>query len=117
MRDAKTVTYEKAIRWTDNCYIVFGLMKLILIAFFFASFAVIEASKADAQTDASCKGRNLLEVLETEQSEAYATVLKAEAEALNADAVFWKVERQGHEPSWLLGPLPYTRLLPINRCR
>ncbi len=105
MRKAKAITIANAAKWTENTYLVLGLMKLILLAAFFASFAVIGAPDANAQSEQSCDGRNMLEVLKAEKPDTYANVLETAENTLNADAIFWKVEKQGQKPSWLLGTM------------
>jgi len=84
---------------------ILGAIKIMLILAFFlgASFAMPE--KASAQSEASCKGNNLLEKLKAEDSVAYDRVLTSAKEIINANSIFWKVEKQGQKPSWLFGTM------------
>ncbi|AXV17425.1 polysaccharide biosynthesis protein GumN [Neorhizobium sp. SOG26] len=62
------------------------------------------ADGARAQTPA-CSGENVLEALKTENREAYDKVM-AEGEAVpNGKGIFWKVEKPGLEPSYVLGTM------------
>ena len=84
---------------------ILGAIKIMLILAFFlgASFAMPE--KANAQSEASCKGNNLLEKLKAEDSAAYDRVIASAKDMINANSVFWKVEKQGQKPSWLFGTM------------
>lgn len=65
--------------------------------------AVLVATPACAGEPPPCTGRNLLEELAATDRQAYAAVM-AEAKATpNGNAVFWKVEKDGVKPSYLLG--------------
>ena len=74
-------------------------MKRTLLALVFTAFG-ISAAWADAPT---CTGANLLEKYKAERPAGYAEVM-AEANAIpNGEAMFWKIEKEGIAPSWLLG--------------
>ncbi|MCP8895971.1 TraB/GumN family protein [Shinella daejeonensis] len=65
-------------------------------------------SPARAQTAAECGGDNLLVRMEKDDPTAFATV-RAEADAVrNGKGIFWKIEKDGVEPSWLLGTMHVT---------
>ncbi|MGI9353245.1 MAG: TraB/GumN family protein [Rhizobiaceae bacterium] len=96
---------EKTITWSENLLIIIGLMKLILLAFFFASFAVIQSPNADTQAVDNCSGKNLLTELEQTDPDKYQAVLSEAEETVNADSIFWKVQKDGRGPSWLLGTM------------
>lgn len=56
----------------------------------------------------ACTGKDLAAKLQTEDPAAYAAVM-AEADAIpNGQAIFWKIERDGLEPSHLLGTAHVT---------
>lgn len=62
------------------------------------------ANGARAQAPA-CSGENVLEALKTENPQAYDKVM-AEGEAVpNGKGIFWKVEKPGLEPSYMLGTM------------
>ena len=96
---------EKAITWSENLLIIVGLMKLVLLAFFFASFAVIQSPSANTQSADECSGKNLLTELERKDPDKYQAVLSEAKDTINADSIFWKIQKGGMEPSWLLGTM------------
>lgn len=84
-----------------------------LMAAFFISFLMVlsQAAGALAQETAqnsgpeSCSGSNLIAKYAAEEPEKLAA-LKAEAKGeANGNAVFWKIEKDGVAPSWLLGTM------------
>ncbi len=89
----------------ENSLYLLGAIKIILIAAFFlgASFAIPQ--KAVAQSAASCTGNNLLEKLKLEDVAAYDRVIASSKEMINAESIFWKVEKEGQKPSWLFGTM------------
>ncbi|MDJ0613197.1 MAG: TraB/GumN family protein [Rhizobiaceae bacterium] len=88
----------------ENLLITLGVLKLILVFTFFASFSVIDPRTANAQAD-SCSGTNLLTQLENEDPLAYRNV-KAQADVvINSKSVFWKIEKDGVAPSYLFGTM------------
>ena len=63
---------------------------------------------AHAEDAAACSGRNLLTDLQQSDPARYARVL-AEADAVpNGKSIFWKIEKPGLRPSWLLGTMHVT---------
>ncbi|MEZ5773807.1 MAG: TraB/GumN family protein [Hyphomicrobiaceae bacterium] len=60
---------------------------------------------ADETGAGSCGGHDLLAVMATEKPELHAKVMAEAAGVANQDAVFWRVERDGLAPSWLLGTI------------
>ena len=63
------------------------------------------ATPASAVEDLSCGARDLVAELEASNPAEYAR-LKAEGEKVkNAQARFWKLEKPGHKPNWLLGTI------------
>lgn len=58
--------------------------------------------------DESCTGRNLVVELQQNDPTRYAAAVK-EAEATpNGQGIFWKIEKSGLAPSWLLGSMHVT---------
>lgn len=95
----------RAIDWPRNLMIVFGLMKLLLVALFFASFAFVEVPHASAESSKSCNGKNLMAELQESNPDTYDQILSEASKTPNAEAIFWKVEKDGNEPSWLYGTM------------
>lgn len=98
----------KAITKTKSDYndkILFFAVSLMF--FFFLSFiwVSIQATSAIAEDQNTCRGENLLEHYAANEPEKLAQI-KAEAEkTLNGEAILWKVEKDGVEPSWILGTM------------
>lgn len=55
-----------------------------------------------------CTGANLLEKLKADDPPGYAQVMRDAAAVKNGGALLWKIERQGLEPSWLMGTAHIT---------
>jgi uncharacterized protein YbaP (TraB family) len=61
-----------------------------------------------AADDSSCTGRNVMTDLEQNDPARYAQAVK-EADAVpNGKGIFWKIEKSGVKPSWLLGSMHVT---------
>ena len=83
-----------------------------LLAFaLIAAFAF--AGQADAQ-DASCGGRNILGELKDSDPAAYKRVLDEGVAIPNGKGIFWKVEKAGLSPSWLMGTMHLTDARVLN---
>lgn len=67
------------------------------------------ASRAHAtEKDVACGGLNLVSQMEKERPEL-AAALRDQAQSIpNAKGIFWKVEKDGLAPSWLLGTMHVT---------
>lgn len=81
-----------------------AICKIVLVAFFFASFHPASVSYAEAET-ASCGGDNLITRLERENPETMAEVRAEAAHVLNGKGIFWRVDKEGVPPSWILGTM------------
>lgn len=70
--------------------------------------AVLFSVSPAAADDASCTGRNVLTDLKQNDPARYAQAVK-EADAVpNGKGIFWKIEKSGVKPSWLLGSMHVT---------
>ena len=80
-----------------------------LITCLLALFATGLAAHTSAQAEPPlCKGTNLMAELQTSDPATYAAVM-AEARAIpNGEALFWKIERDGVAPSFLVGTAHVT---------
>jgi uncharacterized protein YbaP (TraB family) len=77
------------------------LLAAILLAVLFS----VAPAEAD---DGSCSGRNVLADLKQNDPARYAQAVK-EADAVpNGKGIFWKIEKAGVKPSWLLGSMHVT---------
>ncbi len=89
----------------DKSLYLMALIKLLLVSAFFSGALFAMPEKANAQNDASCKGTNLLEKMAVEDKASYDEILAEAASVKNAESIFWKIEKQGQEPSWLFGTM------------
>jgi uncharacterized protein len=88
------------------------LMVLVLV------LTLAFAAPVHAADDPACGAKDLVAGLKASNPEAYAK-LRAEGEKIkNSGARFWKVEKAGQEPNWLLGTIhlsdPRVTDLPIE---
>jgi uncharacterized protein YbaP (TraB family) len=78
---------------------------LLLAALLLAVLFSVSPAAAD---DGACTGKNLLTELQQSDPARYADVVK-EADAIpNGKGIFWKIEKPGLKPSWLLGSMHVT---------
>lgn len=63
---------------------------------------------ANATEPPACTGKNLLAEMERSDPQALVTLRKQAAETPNGKGIFWKIERAGTEPSYLLGTMHIT---------
>lgn len=90
-----------------------GLPTAILALLF---LALLWAAPAHAAGETVCTGRNLLPDLEREQPDRYAAMLTEAETTPNGKSRFWKIEKPGLAPSWLLGTMHVTdpRVLTLS---
>lgn len=78
----------------------------------FLSFMAIMASlsPAHAQDAAApvCTGKNVLDELKTQDPDRYAAVIAEGEKTPNGRGIFWKIEKEGVAPSYLLGTMHVT---------
>src|SRR5262245_9450160 len=75
----------------------------LLAAFVVAGWAATAWAQAPG-----CTGRNVLDELKTTDPAAHARVLAEAARTENANAIFWRVEKDGTAPSYLFGTVHLT---------
>lgn len=86
------------------------LVASLTFLFFFLSSAYAQAPY-EKQEIKACGGQNLVTGLSTEKQ----IELQRAAEAIpNSEGVFWKIEKPGMKPSWLLGTLHATDARVLN---
>jgi len=96
---------EKTIERGESMLWVMGIMKLVLVAFFFASFILVKDAPAESVDHKACTGENLLVKLDNEDPLGFRKVLEEAYATPNADSIFWKLEKEGEKPSWLYGTM------------
>lgn len=89
----------------EKSLFILGALKILLVIAFFVVGNLGFPNQAKAQSEASCKGTNLLEKLKAEDNAAYERIVAEASGVLNANSIFWKVEKQGQKPSWLFGTM------------
>jgi hypothetical protein len=62
-------------------------------------------SPADAKEDFSCGGHNVIADIQKNDPKGFAELQKETAELKNGESVFWKIEKPGIAPSYLLGTM------------
>ncbi|MEZ2129908.1 MULTISPECIES: TraB/GumN family protein [unclassified Sinorhizobium] len=77
------------------------LVAALLVALFWFS-------PAEAADDAACGGKNLLTDLPRTDPQRYAGMVREADETPNGKSTFWKIEKPGLKPSWLLGTMHVT---------
>ncbi|WVT75442.1 TraB/GumN family protein [Sinorhizobium chiapasense] len=96
-------------RVTDGTLWLIALLHVALAAcLVVALLFVAEADAQDADQDGECGGSNVLTALAKSDPTKFAA-LEAEAAAVpNGKGIFWKIEKDGIAPSWLLGTMHVT---------
>ncbi|MCM2293396.1 TraB/GumN family protein [Allorhizobium sp. BGMRC 0089] len=79
------------------------LMLLLLLLF---TLAFAASARADNST--VCTGHNLLPQMEAEQPKLYQSIVDQAAKVENGRTIFWKIEKPGIKPSYLLGTMHVT---------
>lgn len=70
-----------------------------------AVLTIFSFSPALADDELACPGQNLLAQLEKEDPVRFRGAVEKAESMPNGNAIFWKIERPGLEPSWLLGTM------------
>ena len=82
-----------------------GAVPLAFLALLIAAVATITPARA---SDIACHGENLLVTMEKEKPEELAKIRAEAAKVPNGKGIFWKVEKEGLKPSYLLGTMHVT---------
>jgi uncharacterized protein YbaP (TraB family) len=83
-------------------WLIAGLHTLAALSLIFVLGWISPAKAAD---DPSCGGKNIIEQLRKEDPRGFADVEKDTANLKNGESVFWKIEKAGLKPSYLLGTI------------
>lgn len=92
-------------RWTDRALAIIMALPLLFLTLLIA--AIVSSSFARAE-DLSCTGRDLLPDLQQKDPKAYQALEAEAAKVPNGHAIFWKIEKPGIAPSFLLGTMHVT---------
>lgn len=91
-------------------WLLAALHVAILISFMVvvASLSPAHAQDTAKQPAAVCTGNNVLDELKAQDPDRYAKVLAEADKVPNGKGIFWKIEKDGVAPSWLLGTMHVT---------
>jgi len=82
-----------------------GALPLAFLALLVATLLTIVPARA---SDIACHGENLLVAMERENPEELAAIRAEAAKVANGQGIFWRIEKQGLKPSYLLGTMHVT---------
>lgn len=94
-----------APRWVDHALALVMALPLLFLTLLIA--AIVSSSFVRAE-DLSCTGRNLLPELQQKDPKAYQALEAEAAKVPNGHSIFWKIEKPGIAPSFLLGTMHVT---------
>jgi uncharacterized protein YbaP (TraB family) len=86
-------------------WLIAALHLALLVATAFVLFSV---SPASAGEPAACTGEDLLPALQKTDPATYDKIVAEAAKAPNGKGIFWKIEKAGVQPSYLLGTMHVT---------
>lgn len=66
---------------------------------------LLSIGDAQASEDTVCAGSNLLSDMQKNEPERYVAIVAEAAKTPNGTGTFWKIEKDGRKPSWLLGTM------------
>lgn len=92
-----------ADRWAERALALVAAAHLVLFALFVLSLA--SAADALSQPRAACQGEDLVAALRRSDPERLEAAVAEAASVVNGNAIFWKVEKPGLAPSFLLGTM------------
>lgn len=110
----KTITWRKFLNENIDQTVAIGLHVLALISFvIFTMFAVsnVQSTELANELDKSCIGDNLIDQLPTD---TLAQVQKEASSTPNGQGLFWKISKNGQQPSWLYGTMHVTDPRVLN---
>lgn len=81
-----------------------GLLHVLMLI----SLLLILAAISPAEAAEECRGENLLVKLERDNPARYLAVVKEGLGVVNGEGLFWKIDREGLPPSYLLGTMHVT---------
>ncbi|ANM12569.1 MULTISPECIES: TraB/GumN family protein [unclassified Rhizobium] len=89
-------------RADSTSFSTFGNGALLFMA---AVLTIFSFSHALADDELACSGQNLFTQLEKEDPVRFRKAVERAETIPNGNAIFWKIEKSGLEPSWLLGTM------------
>ena len=95
--------FDRLSRWLLRLAAGFPLALLLALLLTLALL-----TPAHAQAEIACGGNNILDELKAADPAAYQRVRDEGAAIPNGKGIFWKVEKDGISPSWLMGTMHVT---------
>lgn len=92
-------TFGDIILWLATA---FPLMLVIVLA---ATILALRPAHADDTVSDSCGGKDLMAELQKSDPAKYASIIADGDKVENGRGIFWKIEKPGLKPSWLLGTM------------
>lgn len=78
---------------------------LMLAVALIATMLALQPARAAETVSDSCGGKDLMAELQKSDPDKYASIIAAGDEVENGKGIFWKIEKAGLKPSWLLGTM------------
>ena len=78
---------------------------LMLAVVLIATMLTLQPAHADEAVSDSCGGKDLMAELQKNDPDKYASIIAAGNKVENGKGIFWKIEKPGLKPSWLLGTM------------
>ena len=91
---------------TDVLVWLAGALPLLLLVVLMSTLLAL--TPAHATNDITCNGQNLLVAMEKDKPTELQAIRDEAAKVPNGSGIFWKIEKQGIAPSWLLGTMHVT---------
>lgn len=96
------VELPRPVRISWTLCVAIALHLALVVSFFIVLAMATTSARAD---EIACTGNDLVETLEREQPELMAQIRAEAAETPNGDSLFWRVDKDGADPSWLYGTM------------
>jgi len=91
---------------TTFAFWLLAALPLLLAAVLVATLLAL--TPAQAADEVSCSGQNVLTELKTRDPARYAAAVAEGDKTANGKGIFWKIEKPGLKPSWLMGTMHLT---------
>ncbi|GEO85753.1 MULTISPECIES: TraB/GumN family protein [Alphaproteobacteria] len=101
--------FRQHIPFSSPGELVLWLIAALHIALLVATaFVLLSVSTAHAGEPPACTGKNLLPSLQRSDPAAYEKIVTEAAKNPNGKGIFWRIEKEGVSPSYLLGTMHVT---------
>ncbi|MBD9374838.1 TraB/GumN family protein [Rhizobium sp. ARZ01] len=95
-----------ADRLADSALWLMAMLHVVMAAALL--LVLLSLSPAHAAEDPTCGGENLLTRMQASDPASYARLVEEAKATPNGEGIFWKIERAGTKPSFLLGTMHVT---------